>query len=78
MPETETGDDHCRIGSLEKLKEEKAKRLEDHCRIGSLENKVKVGMTYLDDHCRIGSLETTEKARILMHIRSLPHRQLRK
>ena len=50
---------HCRIGSLETMKQDPQKFLRVHCRIGSLEN-IKA-QAVMDDrvHCRIGSLEKT-------------------
>ncbi len=38
--------DHCRIGSLEKIRQKSGGVVVDHCRIGSLENKL----------CRLGVL----------------------
>ena len=40
--------DHCRIGSLEKQKEEAPKVLTDHCRIGSLEMVLYLQMALFD------------------------------
>ena len=52
-----TGEDHCRIGSLETFPVTSVVRVSDHCRIGSLEkiDYEKYRDSY--DHCRIGSLE---------------------
>ena len=70
-------DVHCRIGSLEKNRDDVIKALEVHCRIGSLENSSQWGFLLLNVHCRIGSLEIKIEGFWLACPRSLPYRQLR-
>ena len=70
--------DHCRIGSLENIRQRCKIIIFDHCRIGSLEiGTVFCGLTD-GDHCRIGSLENMTQIYQEELDRSLPHRQLRK
>ena len=58
-----TGNDHCRIGSLENDLMSPTRFTSDHCRIGSLEIIGMKNEICLFDHCRIGSLEIRPSAR---------------